>query len=80
MNIPVGMGVKYKLAERINIGVEWTVRLTTTDKLDVTGKSGLVLDDPYGIEGKGLKNKDSYSLILAYISYDLFPKYRKCNN
>ena len=80
MNIPVGMGVKYKLAERINIGVEWTVRFTTTDKLDVTGKSGLVLDDPYGIEGKGLKNKDSYSLILAYISYDLFPKYRKCNN
>ncbi len=80
MNIPIGMGVKYKLAERINIGVEWTVRFTTTDKLDVTGKSGLVLDDPYGIEGKGLKNKDSYSLILAYISYDLFPKYRKCNN
>lgn len=80
MNIPIGMGVKYKLAERINIGVEWTVRLTTTDKLDVTSKDGLILDDPYGIAGKGPKNKDSYSLILAYISYDLFPKYRKCNN
>lgn len=57
MNIPIGMGVKYKLAERINIGVEWTVRLTTTDKLDVTSKDGLILDDPYGIAGKGRKTR-----------------------
>lgn len=80
LNIPLGMGVKYKLADRLNVGAEWTIRFTTTDKLDVTGQKGTILDDPYQITSKGIKNKDSYSLLIAYISYDLFPKYRKCNN
>ena len=73
MNIPLGLGVKYKLAERLNVGAEWTMRFTTSDRLDQ-------LNDPYGIKGKGLKNKDSYSLLMLYVSYDMFPKYRKCNN
>ena len=80
MNIPLGLGVKYKLAERLNVGAEWSMRFTTSDKLDVTSKDGLLLNDPYGIKGKGLKNKDSYSWLMLYISYDMFPKYRKCNN
>ena len=80
MNIPVGLGVKYKAAERINVGAEWTMRFTTSDKLDVTNKDALMLDDPYGIESRGIKNKDCYSLLMLYVSYDLFPKYRKCNN
>ena len=80
LNVPIGLGVKYKLAERINMGVEWTVRFTTSDRLDVTSNSGLILDDPYGIDSKGMKNKDSYSWLMLYVSYDMFPKYRKCNN
>lgn len=80
LNVPIGLGVKYKLAERINMGVEWTIRFTTSDRLDVTNTSGLMLDDPYGIESIGLKNKDSYSWLMLYVSYDMFPKYRKCNN
>ena len=80
LSIPVGGGVKYKLAERINVGAEWTIRFTTSDRLDVVNVSGLMLDDPYGIESKGLKNKDSYSWLMLYVSYDMFPKYRKCNN
>ena len=73
LNIPLGFGVKYKLANRVNCGAEWTMRFTTSDKFDG-------LDDPYGIESKGIKNKDSYSLLMVYVSYDMFPKYRKCNN
>lgn len=80
LNMPIGMGVKYKLADRLNIGLEWSVRFTISDRLDVTSANGLILNDPYKIEGKWLKNKDSYSLLLAYISYDLFPKFRDCNN
>jgi len=80
MNIPLGLGVKYKLAKRINCGIECTMRITSTDKLDVTHKVGLALDDPYGIDSKAFKNKDSYALMMVYVSYDLFPKYRKCNN
>ncbi len=80
MNIPLGMGVKYKATERINVGAEWTMRFTTSDRLDVTDGDKLMLDDPYGIGSKGVKNKDSYSFLMVYVSYDLFPKYRKCNN
>ena len=80
LNIPIGFGVKYKLAERVNVGAEWTMRFTTSDRLDVVNTLGLMLDDPYGIESKGLKNKDAYSWLMLYVSYDMFPKYRKCNN
>ena len=80
LNLPLGMGVKYKLADRINVGAEWSMRFTTSDRLDVDKTEGLILEDPYQIKGKGMKNKDGYSLLIAYISYDLFPKYRKCNN
>lgn len=80
MNLPVGIGVKYKLADRLNVGGEWTMRFTTSDRLDVISVTGLQLDDPYGIAGKGLKNKDCYSWLMLYVSYDMFPKYRKCNN
>ena len=73
LNLPLGFGVKYKLANRVNCGAEWTMHFTTSDKFDE-------LDDPYGIESKGIKNKDSYSLLMVYVSYDMFPKYRKCNN
>ena len=80
MNIPMGIGVKYKLADRINVGGEWTMRFTSSDRLDVTHAEGVQLDDPYGINSKGLKNKDSYSWLMVYVSYDMFPKYRRCNN
>ena len=78
MNIPLGLGVKYKLADRLNVGAEWS--FTTSDRLDVANTDGLQLDDPYGINSKVLKNRDSYSWMMLYISYDMFPKYRKCNN
>lgn len=78
-NLPVGVGVKFKLRPRVNIGAEWTVRFTTTDALDVTGKSRQ-LDDPYHMQSKGFKNKDAYSFLMLFLTYDMCPKYRKCNN
>lgn len=79
MNIPVGVGVKYKLKPRVNIGFEWTMRFTTTDKLDATA-SGTQLNDPYGVKSAMFKNKDCYSFAMFFITYDMFPKLRKCNN
>lgn len=79
LNLPVGLGVKYKIKPRVNIGAEWTVRFTTTDKLDVTNTSPQ-LADPYGIKGDFMKNKDCYSNLLLFVTYDLCPKLRKCNN
>lgn len=73
MNIPVGFGVKYKLAPRWNVGVDWTMRFTLSDKLDK-------IKDPYAIKSGFLKNKDNYSWTMVTISYDMFQKLRKCNN
>ena len=73
MNIPVGFGIKYKLRPRVNVGIDWSMRFALGDKLDG-------IEDPYRIKSGFLKNKDSYSWTMLYISYDLCPKYRKCNN
>ena len=80
MNIPVGIGVKYKFRPRINLGFEWTMRFTSTDKLDATSKEMTQLHDPYGVKSGFFKNKDCYSFAMFFITYDMFPKYRKCNN
>ena len=80
MNLPVGVGVKYKIAPRINLGCELSFRFTLSDDLDVTKETAPILNDPYGIKSKGLKNKDSYSFLSLSVTYDLSPKYRKCNN
>lgn len=79
-NIPLGIGVKYKFAPRFNVGCELSYRFSLSDKLDVTEKNLPQLDDPYGIKSDGLKNKDSYAFLAIFLTYDLSPKYRRCNN
>ena len=73
MNIPIGFGIKYKFRPRWNVGIDWSMRFSMSDKLDG-------IEDPYRTQSGFLKNKDSYSWTMVYISYDLCPKYRKCNN
>lgn len=73
MNIPIGFGIKYKVAPRLNIGLDWTMRFALSDKLDG-------IKDPYHITSGFLKNKDTYSWTMITVSYDMFQKLRKCNN
>lgn len=79
-NFPVGLGLRYKLSERVNIGVEWTMRFSTSDRLDVTRTDGTSLKDPFMIKGKGIKNKDSYSFTMLYVSFDVFKRPCHCND
>ncbi len=79
-NLPVGLGVKCKVMPRLNVGCEMSFRFTNSDKLDATDKTAPLLDDPYGVKSGWLKNKDSYSFLTIFVTYDLSPKYRKCNN
>lgn len=72
-NIPLGFGVKYKIRDRVNVGLDWVMHFSLSDDLDG-------ISDPYSIESGFLKNKDSYCTTMLYISYDLCPKYKKCNN
>ena len=73
-NVPLGLGVKYKLGERLNLGVEWRVHFSLSDKLD-----GMA--DPYGIRSSGLfKNTDCYSALQLTLTYSFMSKCRTCNN
>lgn len=78
-NFPIGLGLRYKLSERVNIGLEWTMRFSTSDRLDVTRTDGTTLKDPFMIKGKGLKNKDSYSFTMLYVTFDVFKRPCHCN-
>lgn len=80
VNFPIGAGIKYKIADRLNLGCELTFRFSMSDQLDVTAKGTTTLDDPLGIKSSGMKNKDSYSFLCLFLTYDIMPKYRKCNN
>jgi hypothetical protein len=79
-NFPVGLGLRYKLSERVNIGLEWTMRFSTSDRLDVTHTDGTSLQDPFMIKGKGIKNKDSYSFTMLYVTFDVFKRPCNCND
>lgn len=79
MNIPLGFGFRFKVLPRLNIGLEWSFNFTTCDRLDDTAAS-VHLADPYGIESGMFKNKDCYTKTFVFLTYDISPKYRKCNN
>lgn len=73
-NIPVGVGVKYKVATRLNLGIEWAMHFTFSDKLD-----GVV--DPYLIKSTGaFKNRDCFSALQLTLTYSFMAKCRTCNN
>ena len=79
-NFPIGMGLRYKLSERVNIGIEWTMRFSTSDRLDVTQETGTSMENPFMIKGKGIKNKDSYSFTMLYVTFDVFKRPCNCND
>lgn len=73
-NLPVGVGVKYKLGERMNLNIDWTMHFTMSDKLD-----GAV--DPYNIQSSGIfKNNDCYSVLQVSLTYSFKEKCRVCHN
>ncbi len=72
--MPVGLGVKYKVANRLNLTAEWMMHFTGNDKLD-----GIA--DPYGIKSSGLfKNTDCFSVLAVTLTYDLWEKCKTCHN
>ena len=73
-NLPIGAGIKYKMGARLNLGVEWAMHFSTSDKLD-----GVV--DPYGIKSTGLfKNRDCFSALQLTLTYSFMAKCKTCNN
>lgn len=80
-NVPIGLGLKYKWKERINLGFEFSFRKLFSDSFDVTEKgNGFNLDSPYGIKGSILKNNDWYSLTMLSITWSFGPRVCPCLN
>ena len=72
LNVPMGIGVKYKLSERLNIGLEFTMRKTFSDELDG-------LKDLNGITSGFAKNTDWYSFTMISITYEFSKRCRTCH-
>ena len=73
-SLPLGIGVKYKLADRLNLGVEWSVNFSMNDRLDGSA-------DPYSITSSGIfKNTDCYSALQVSLTYSFMAKCRTCHN
>lgn len=72
--LPLGVGIKYKIGDRLNLAAEWGMQFTTSDKLDG-------MTDPYGIKSSGIfKNTDCLSILQVAVTYDLWAKCKTCNN
>lgn len=80
LNVPMGIGLKYKLKERINVGFEFSFRKLFGDDFDVTTKKGFDLNDPYEINNSWLKNKDWYSLTMLSVTWDFGARCKPCLN
>jgi hypothetical protein len=80
LNIPLGLGVKYKIRNRINLGLEYAVHKLFSDSFDAPDKEGFNLDNPYKIKSGLFKNKDWYNTLMFSVTWDFGPNDRKCTN
>lgn len=72
-NIPVGLGMKYRLGDRTNLSLDWMFHFTLSDNLDGVA-------DPYRIKSSGfLKNTDCYATFTLAITYSLSPRCSTCH-
>lgn len=74
LTIPLGVGFKFKPALRWNLGLEFLMKKTFTDKLD-----GPALDDPRGIQSAFMKNTDWYSTLTFTVSYEFSKRCAVCH-
>ena len=74
LTIPFGVGFKFKPALRWNLGLEFLMKKTFSDRLD-----GDNLKDPYGIKSGFMKNNDWYSTLTLTISYEFSKRCAVCH-
>ncbi len=70
--IPMGIGVKYKIKERLNVGFEFTMRKEFSDKIDNITDLNL---SEHGFA----KNTDWYSFAMFTVTYEFGKRCVKCH-
>ena len=78
VNLPVGVGVKYKLRNKLNLGIDYGIRRLLSDAFDVPDSQGFNLNNPYKIEQGVLKNKDWYNTLLFSITWEFGLRDKRC--
>ena len=71
--IPIGIGVKYKLKEKLDLGFEFTMRKEFSDRIDG-------LSDLFGIKHSFAKNTDWYSFAVFSVTFPFGKRCIKCNH
>ncbi len=72
-NVPLGLGVKYKIGQRVNLALEWAIHFSLSDELDG-------VKDPYGVKSTGIfKNTDCYSALMLTLTYSFNARCVTCN-
>lgn len=70
-NFPLGVGIKWKVGPRINMALDWTMHISTSDKLDRFAA-------PTSITTSMFRAKDHYGLTMLTFSYDFSKKCPAC--
>lgn len=72
--IPFGIGAKFKVNKRLNLGLEFLMKKVFSDRLD-----GDQLKDPLTIKSSFAKNTDWYSTLTLTISYEFSKRCEVCH-
>lgn len=72
--LPFGIGVKYRMTNRLNIGAYWSMnKVIGSDNFDN-------IDNPLGLNRSIWNNTDWYSTTAIYVSIDLWEKCAPCRD
>lgn len=77
--LALGVGYKFKLGDRFNIGVEWNMHKLFRDDFDDDEFGERLLDDPLKMGHSNIKNNDWYSFGVVFISMDIFKRRGTCH-
>ncbi len=73
-NLPIGLGLKYKIGNRTNLNLSWVMHFSSSDRLDNAV-------DPLLVNSSGwFKNKDCYSGLMLHLTYSFREKCKTCHN
>lgn len=72
--IPLGFGFKFKPSRRLNLGLEFLMKKTFSDRLD-----GDHLKDPFMIKSSFAKNTDWYSTLTLTLTYEFSKRCAVCH-
>lgn len=78
LNLPIGVGFKYKLRNKLNIGIEYTIHKLFGDGFDSLNKKGFSLDNPYKTKQGAFKNNDWYNTLMFSITWEFGVRDTRC--